>query len=107
MILSLLIGFILGAAALLFALQNTEVVSLVFMGWQFQSTLALLVLVSVGVGILMSVFASIPSAMASYFRVRILEKNNKNLVSEVESYRQAERVQASPDTAATVIDLRN
>jgi lipopolysaccharide assembly protein A len=105
MILSLFVGFILGAAALLFALQNTEVVSLVFMGWQFQSTLALLVLVSVGVGVLMSVFASIPSAVASHFRVRILEKNNKNLVTEIEAYRQAERMGASPDPGS-VIDLR-
>ncbi|MEK7101295.1 MAG: lipopolysaccharide assembly protein LapA domain-containing protein [Patescibacteria group bacterium] len=105
MILSLFVGFILGAAALLFALQNTEVVSLVFMGWQFQSTLALLVLVSVGVGVLISVFASIPSAVGNHFRIRMLEKTNKGLVTEIEAYRQAERMGASPDPAA-VIDLR-
>jgi putative membrane protein len=106
MILSLFVGFVLGAAALLFALQNTEVVSLVFMGWQFQSTLALLVMASVGVGILISIFASIPSAVSSYFRIRGLAKTNKNLVTEIEAHRQAERMGASVD-ASSVIDLRS
>lgn len=104
MILSLFVGFVLGVAALLFALQNTEVVSLVFMGWQFQSSLALLVLVSLGMGVLISLFASIPSAVDSYFRLRRLEKTNKSLVTEVEVFRQAERM--VPHTESVHVRLR-
>ena len=106
MILSLFLGFILGVAALLFALQNTEVVSLVFMGWQFQSSLALLVLVSLGMGVLISIFASIPSAVSTHFRLRGLEKTNKSLVTEVEAFRQAERASADADPVK-IIDLRS
>lgn len=105
MILSLFLGFILGVAALLFALQNTAVVSLVFMGWQFQSSLALLVLISLGMGVLISLFASIPSAVGTHFRLRGLEKTNKTLVTEIEALRQANRVQVVSDPAL-VIDLR-
>lgn len=107
MILSLFIGFILGAAALLFALQNTEVVSLSFLGAQFESSLALLVLVSVGVGVLISILASIPSAVSASFRIMGLKKENKNLVQEVEAHRQALNAVASAERAPTVVDLRN
>ncbi len=105
MILSLFLGFMLGVASLIFALQNTGVVSLVFMGWQFQSSLALLVLMSLGMGVLISLLASIPSAVGSYFRLRKLEKTNKSLVTEIEAFRQAERVVAVTDSVH-VVDLR-
>jgi putative membrane protein len=108
MIFSLIIGFALGIAALLFALQNTEVVALSFLGWQFQSSLALLVLVAVGVGILISILASIPSALSASFRIMGLKKENKNLAQEVEAHRQAlAAVAAAEQPAPAVVDLRS
>jgi lipopolysaccharide assembly protein A len=92
----------LGAAALLFALQNTEVVALSFLGAQFESSLALLVLVSLGVGMLISILASIPAALSTSFRIMGLKKQNKELVREVELHRQAQVVEQS----APVVDLR-
>jgi len=102
MILSLLIGFILGAAAILFALQNTEIVALTFLGWQFTSSLALLVLVSVGVGILISILASLPAALSTSFRIMGLKKQNKELIHEVQTHRQAQ----ATEQVAPVVDLR-
>ena len=46
MILSLILGFLLGAAALLFALQNTAIVALSFLGWQFESSLAVVIILA-------------------------------------------------------------
>ncbi len=107
MIFSLIVGFALGIAALLFALQNTEVVALSFLGWQFQSSLALLVLVAVGVGIVISILASIPSALSASFRIMGLKKENKNLAQEVEAHRQAlAAVVASEQPVPAVVDLR-
>ncbi len=107
MILSLFVGFVLGAAALLFALQNTEVVSLTFLGAQFQSSLALLVLASVAVGILISILASIPSALSASFKIMGLKKENKKLVQEVVAHREAhEALLQSTEPVAPVVDLR-
>lgn len=103
MILSLLIGFVLGAAAILFALQNTEIVELTFLGWQFQSSLALLVLVSVGVGILISILASLPAALSTSFRIMGLKKQNKELIQEVQTQRQLQ----ATEQVAPVVDLRS
>jgi putative membrane protein len=90
MIISLFLGFVLGAAALLFALQNTEVVALSFMGWQFQSSLALLVLVSVAAGMLISILASLPSVISAKFKVMRLHRENRKLAEEVDMHRQAQ-----------------
>ncbi len=106
MILSLLVGFVLGVAALLFALQNTEVVALSFMGWQFESSLALLVLVAVGVGILISILAFIPSALARSFRIMGLKNENKKLVETVEAHRQALAAQTATPEVVVVDTAR-
>ncbi|MDB5244199.1 MAG: hypothetical protein JWN18_69 [Parcubacteria group bacterium] len=94
MIFSLIAGFVLGVGALVFASQNTQFVALTFLGWQFQSSLALLVIVSVGFGIVLSILATLPTAVSNHFRMRGLRKQNQNLVAEVEAQRQAQAAAA-------------
>jgi len=88
-ILLFIFGFVLGSGAIIFAIQNTEVVSLVFMGWQFQSSLALLVIVAVGVGLLIGTLAFLPYAISASFRIFGLKKENKKLVQQLEAHEQA------------------
>ncbi len=106
MILSLFTGFVLGAAALLFALQNTEVVALSFMGWQFTSSLAVVVLASLGMGILISILAMVPSALRDSFRIMGLKKQNKTLVQEAEATRTVHATAQQGEQESSVIDLR-
>jgi uncharacterized integral membrane protein len=106
MILSLIAGFMLGAVALLFALENTQIVALTFMNWQFETSLAVLVLASVGVGIVISLLASIPSAVSSAFRIMGLKKENKNLAQEVEVHKQALAATKAVNEIPPTIDLR-
>ncbi len=106
MILSLFVGFVLGGAALLFALQNTQTAALTFMGWQFESSLAVLIIVAVIAGILISILATLPSALNASFKIMSLKKENKRLVGEIESQQEAYRNNQTNDQAATVIDLR-
>ena len=106
MILSLFVGFVLGGAALLFALQNTQTAALTFMGWQFESSLAVLIIVAVIAGILISILATLPSALNASFKIMSLKKENKRLVGEIESQQEAYRNNQSTNPAATVIDLR-
>jgi lipopolysaccharide assembly protein A len=105
-ILSLLLGFLLGAAALLFALQNTEVVALRFLGWQFESSLALLVLAALTTGVLISILASVPSFIGSSLRIMSLKKENRQLAQEVERQREANVVVIDEGTNP-VLDIRS
>lgn len=96
MILSLIVGFVLGAAAIVFVLQNTTVVALTFLGWQFETSLAILVLIALAVGVLFSLLVSLPSAIIDSFRLSHLEKQNQKLAGEVEAHRQATTVVVEP-----------
>ena len=89
MILSLLLGFVLGAGALLFVIQNTTVVALTFLGWQFESSIALLVLLAMLVGVIFTLLMSLPGAIANSFKLRALTKNNQALAKEAELHKQA------------------
>ena len=97
-ILLFILGFALGASALLFALQNNDIVALTFMGWQFESSLALLVIVAVAVGMLISMLAFLPSAISGSLRIMGLKKDNKNLMDEVIARREAQVVVLAPDS---------
>jgi uncharacterized integral membrane protein len=105
-ILSLLLGFLLGAAALLFALQNTEVVALKFLGSQFESSLALLVLAALTTGVLISILASVPSVISSSLRIMSLKKENRRLAEEVERQRDA-NVVVIDQGVDPVLDIRS
>lgn len=110
MILSLIAGFILGAAAIVFALQNTEIVTLTFLGNQFESSLAVLVIASVVVGIVITMLASIPSALSAGFEIMGLKKQNKKLVQELEERQQEAQthvIVSTVDEAPEVVDLRS
>lgn len=105
MILSLILGFLLGAAALLFALQNTAVVALSFLGWQFESSLALLTLMAFATGVIVSLLVSIPSAVKDSFRIMGLKNENKKLADELQ------KAQSVPETIVVaedpqVLDIR-
>lgn len=109
MILSLIIGVLLGAAAVVFAFENTEIVSLTYLGRGFETSVALLVLMAVATGILISILVSLPSAVGSAFRTMGLKRENKKLVNEVE---EARREAVAPtivlsEPESTVVDLRN
>src|SRR3982751_2462269 len=89
MILTLILGFVLGAAALLFISQNTAVVALSFMQWQFETSIAVLVLLSILVGVVLTSLAFLPGAIGDSFRMRKLRKHNDMLAREAEAHRMA------------------
>ena len=108
MIFPLILGFVLGAAVIIFALQNTMSVSLTFLGWQFESSLALLVLITFAIGVLISLLVSIPSAIKDGFRIMGLKKENRKLAEEVERARNApDTVVVSVEEPSPVLDIRN
>ena len=83
MLLSLTAGFILGIAALVFAAQNNEFVSVSFLGWQFESSLAVVTTAAVLVGMLICALLSIPNAIKSAMRTHALKKENSTLRDQI------------------------
>jgi uncharacterized integral membrane protein len=89
MALTLILGFVLGAASLLFIIQNTAVVGLSFLHWQFETSIAMLVLMAILVGIVLTLLFILPGAIGDSFRMRKLRKHNESLANEAEVQRQA------------------
>lgn len=107
MILSLILGFLLGAAALLFALQNTAMVALSFLGWQFESSLALLILMAFALGVIVSLLVSIPSAIGDSLRIMGLRKENRRLAEQLAETPDSTVVNIVEEPIAPVLDIRN
>jgi uncharacterized integral membrane protein len=88
MLLSLIFGLIIGAASVVFALQNMFPVTVVFFVWKATSSLAIIVSLATLAGILISALLSIPEAIKNSFVIFDLKKENKKLVDELEASRQ-------------------
>ncbi len=89
MIIALILGFLLGAGAILFILQNTTLVALTFFSFQFETSIAVLVILAILVGFLFALLMVLPSAVGSMFDMRKLRKHNEALARDSEANRQA------------------
>jgi putative membrane protein len=75
----LLIGLILGALAVIFALQNITMISVTFLAWQLEGSLAVILLLAVTTGVLIGVMVALPGAIRSWFHISSLRKQNNKL----------------------------
>lgn len=79
MFISLFIGLFLGAAAVIFSLQNITTVSVAFMDWQFESSLAVILLLALGTGALISWLLWLPSFIEKSLTISSYKKEVNNL----------------------------
>lgn len=87
-----LMGFlILAAAVAIFAIQNSGEVVVKFIGWQFQSSLVVVVLISTAFGAIMAILLSLPGA----FRLRGRSREQAHRIAELE------RLQREPESKGT------
>ena len=86
--LPLILGFILGAGTIIFALQNPALVSLNFLGWGFESPLAAVILLATGIGMLLGILFSFPALIKKSFTIRTLRKENQGLRDEADTLRK-------------------
>ena len=89
MLLPLISGLIMGALAVIFALQNVFPVTVVFLDWQLTASLALLIVISMFIGVIVTVLFSIPSVVRNSLSIFKLKKENKELSDELEKVRRA------------------
>ncbi|MDB5188810.1 MAG: hypothetical protein JWM92_408 [Candidatus Nomurabacteria bacterium] len=79
-----IIGIILGAAVVVFVLQNIASVSVAFLVWQFNGSLAVLIILAILVGMIISWLLAIPDML----RLSDLKNHNKKLQNDLEDHRQ-------------------
>ena len=89
MILILILGIALGAASVIFILENSAVVALTFLQWHFVTSIALVVILSMLVGVLLALIFTLPGAIGSSFKMRRLSKHNELLAKEAVQQKQA------------------
>lgn len=77
----LLFAILVAAVAVIFALQNTGLISVSFLFWSFTGSLALVVLLTVSLGALISFLASLPAIIRRDLTIR----SQKKRVNELET----------------------
>ena len=91
-----LIGFLILAVAIaIFAIQNSGEAVVKFIGWQFHSSLVVVVLISTAVGVIMAVLLSIPGTLRP--RARLKEQSQR--IAELEQQlreRESRNIKGTP-----------
>jgi uncharacterized integral membrane protein len=77
MLLSLILGLVIGGLSVMFALQNIFPVTVTFLAWEITSSLALLIAISIIVGLVISALISIPGAISNAMTISGLRKENR------------------------------
>ena len=99
-LISLLAGILLGGIAVIFTLQNVAVVTVVFLGWEFTSSLAVILLLTLLAGIVTALLILVPSLIRDLLYTASLKHQKKALEDELEAYRKT--VNAIPTAVASV-----
>ncbi len=83
----LVLGLLLGAVSVVFALQNTSDITVTFITWHVEGSLALILLLSMVSGVLISILVSLPEVFKNYRIKKNLMKDNDALRAELDSHK--------------------
>ncbi len=93
-----IIGLLIGAAVVLFILQNIIPVTVTFLVWQFSGTIAVLALLAVIAGVLIGLLLALPAILNKEFKNSSLKKHNQKLADDLEEHKKL-----LMDTPTTVV----
>ncbi len=106
MLLPLIFGILLGAVAVIFALQNVATIAVTFFTWQLQGSLALILIMAVITGVVIALLIVLPESIRNYFRYKKLTKENAQLAEELRKQKEltvfAKNNSASPEAIARI-----
>lgn len=88
MIIFFILGLVLGALVVIFAFQNSDIISVAFMGWQLDGSLSIILALSVLTGILIAFLLTLPKLISNYFQYRSLRKKNEELQEELRKQKE-------------------
>ncbi len=87
-----IVGLLLGAATIIFALQNFVPVSVSFLVWDFQASLALVLAIAALAGAAVGALLTIPGTIRNYFKFATLKKQNKELEKSLEQEKNVPKI---------------
>ncbi len=87
MIFSLILALLFALLAVIFALGNTEVVTVSFLTWHVEGSLALILLVSVALGILIGILLMTPRVIKQKLALSGEKKRLKNTEKELDQHK--------------------
>ena len=102
MLLSLIVGVILGALAVIFALQNTAMVAVTFFAWQITAPLALLILGTVLCGIILTLLVLLPSVIRDELYVAAIKKQKREVEDQLARTRVTQATVNTPSTSTSL-----
>ncbi len=104
MILSLILGIILGAISVIFIAQNISVVTVTFLSWQFAGSLALVLLLTLICGVVITLLMILPSLIRDMLYLSTLKKQKKALEDELTKTKaELGAISARPHAADTIV----
>ena len=96
----LFFALIISVLAVIFAIQNNETTTVALFAWKYNGSLALVLLVAVAAGTLISFFVSLPSNLKTRWTIRQQRKKLTELESSLATVRgQLEEAQKIIDEA--------
>jgi uncharacterized integral membrane protein len=106
MIILFILGLVLGGVAVIFSFQNISAVSVVFLGWTFESSMAVVLSLSVLTGILIALLLTLPELVTNYFQNRSLKTKIKVLEEDLRKQRElAHFARKAPPTEETITHI--
>ena len=102
-------GAILGALSVIFILENTSIVTVTFLSWQFEGSLALILMLTLICGIIITLLLLLPSYIRDTFYLSALEKHKNGIDGElVETRRKLADVMGDiPRSAVIIVEKTN
>jgi lipopolysaccharide assembly protein A len=97
MIIFLIIGIVVGAITVIFALQNVIPVSVKFLAWQLDGSLALILILAVIAGLVISTLFALPGIFRNHLQLIALRKQVKKLESDLAA-------KANPGSSSSTIE---
>ncbi len=85
MLFLVILGVVIAIVAILFAFQNSAIVTINFGIWQFKESLAIILLVTLGLGIIISLLLSIPTIIKRGWQTSRQKKKIQALEAELQS----------------------
>lgn len=101
MLLSLIIGIILGAVAVVFAFQNVAVVTVSFFAWSVSASLAIIILGSILCGIVLTLLVLLPSVIRDEIYVASIKRQKRETENELARVRNAQTTLGSQTVTTT------
>ncbi len=100
MILSLILALVFAIVAVIFALQNPTVVSVSFLTYRGEWPVALLILISVGLGFLIGVLVMTPGTIRRAWTVSSLKRKVNELEKALEEQKAKQSMPAASQPAS-------